>query len=293
MDELIAKIEEGRKESVRLRKALETESAALKKAEERFGRAKEDLEAAFAKAKDPSKHQRAYDEAKSKLDMQTMKVSGIESEIERIENELIELDLLRRRTEIEGCVARIREKQKILQEIQSKGGPLVIEIAAEWETIENNIVIRRERIRVDPVRCLILDPKMKRIQANKKVAYVGTVQKEDPKLPYHVETFVEEGGEVYGHIGYEIAARLQKEGKVKIVEEGRAKYDIRIVEDPRPAILDDLKSLDLGKPVTIDGKTTPFFDDVRKAIGYDPDITPDTMFQMLFEKKYADMRRIG
>jgi hypothetical protein len=292
MEELISKIEEGRKESIRLRKALETESAALKKVEEKFEQTKEDLEAAFAKAKDSSKQQKSYDEAKRKKEFQEMKVSGIESEIEHLDNELIELDAVLHRKRIAEADERIRELLASFQKNQDEMAKAMIEVAALSEVIEKNIAIRRERIRVDPVRCLILDPKMKRIKANKRPAVVQSSA--GPGVLYQRETFVEEDGDgIYDHVQYEIAARLQREGKVKIVEEGRPKYDVRIVEDARPPIVEDLKSLDLGKPVTLDGRTTVFFDEVKKVLGFDADVTPDSMYQMLFEKKYAGMRRIG
>jgi hypothetical protein len=287
------KIEEMRKESVRLRRALETELTALKRTEERSGEAKGNLERSLAEGREAAKFHRMHQEAKEKREFQEMKVRGIEAEIERIEREIVELDASLRAKRIDEADKRIREILASCRKRHEEMTKEMIEVAALSEVIDKNVAIRRERIRVDHVRCLILDPRMRRIGANKKVAYVGRVRKEDPKLSYHVETFVEEGGEVYAHIGYEIAKRLEKEGRAKIVENGKPKYDVRIVEDPRPAIVEDLKSLSLGRSITIDGKRTEFFDEVRKVFGYDPEITPDTMFQMLFEKKYAGMRRVG
>lgn len=293
MKELNSKIEEGRKEPARFRRAFETESETLKKAEGGFDRTKEELEAVFAKAKDTSKHQRVYDEAKEKKEMQEMKVRGIEAEIGRLEKEVIELDALRRRIENEGHAARIRELLASFQKKQDEMAKEMIEVAALTESVEKNLVHGQERYRIDPVKCRIIGEMMKRRMGRMKVPYRGSVMEDFPNLPYTRETFVKAEGEVYAHLPYENAKRLEKEGKVEIVEEGRPKYDTRIIEDPCPPIVEDLKSLDIGKPVTIDGKTTAFFDEVRRVLGFDPDITPDSMYQMLFEKKYAGMRRAG
>ena len=70
---------------------------------------------------------------------------------------------------------------------------------------------------------------------------------------------------VYENFPYKKAAQLAKEGKVEIVDGNQApQFEPRYVYDEEPEVLKTLYSIDLGRPIEIEGKLSPELQAIRK-----------------------------
>jgi len=137
------------------------------------------------------------------------------------------------------------------------------------EATERLLGARRRWRRVDHVLCKILDPAWRERKLPRVPTFAHT-----PAGPVETGSRVNparEGDEITEYISWRQAARLEKEGKLRIIDEGMPIYDEESVSDPRPPLLDVVKALDFGLPVPDPGtgEILPEFAVAQKAVGFD------------------------
>jgi len=171
-------------------------------------------------------------------------------------------------------------------ELVEKMAPLVEELRTgrlsqreQWERLQRLCLLvegterllgaRRRWRRIDHVKCLILDPNWR----ERKLPHVPTFVL-TPADPFESGSRIapgHEGDEVHEWISWKQAHRLEKEGKLRIVDEGMPIYEEESVSDPRPPLLDIVRGLDFGLPVPdpTTGELLPEFAAAQKGGGFD------------------------
>ena len=233
--------------------------------------AKAELEDTLSRGKDSKASEKKYRDVSDRFWIQERKMKGIEDRIAKTENIVANFERALRQERRDLYVKEAGKILKKIQEIESKQLlSLVWDLAAIEEGIESNIGNSEQRYRIDSVKVVYTDPKIVGAKGEKKpkTKNVG-VKLEEGEVVIPEEGFaVDPKNPVSEWIPYETARRLAREKRAKIVEEKKPEYDSRRVFEPEPGIMDDLRKVHLGVPVSIGNVLPPEFEAIRKRFGY-------------------------
>jgi len=193
------------------------------------------------------------------LDMETKK---IQEEIGLLQAE----ERAQKRSEFTGRMVPILEELRTGRLSQKEQWERLQKLCLLAEATEKLLGARRRWRRIDHVKCLILDPAW---QA-RKLPHVPTFA-HTPAGPLESGSRIapgHEGETVTEYLSHKQAMRLEKEGKLRIIDEGMPIYEEESVSDPRPPLLDIVRDLDFGLPVPdAEGELLPEFAQAQKEHG--------------------------
>jgi DNA repair exonuclease SbcCD ATPase subunit len=270
---------------------------ALTKKQEEQKKIDDQLEESILRNKPTDQIEKALLSKQQEINRIEKEIKAMEERLKRIpeEREKAKYELAKERQRLDElkCEADLQRLQEIQEETCSIGQRLVV----LKDRMDKSKPCRKVRRRIDFVRIRWTDPKIIEMKSprHEQVSYVANPISGQP-LDHRIEKVTLEkptDSALTETMEHWRAIQLEKQGKAEIIEEvGPPQWEEEIRWE-ESKLNTDFTNLNLGVPVTVDGKMSPYFKEMGKRIGWGFSLTlSDIARAMTKEEKGRILKEI-